>query len=98
MTYGVYTRDLKASSLSGMNTIEDCKRYCYSGRVVCSEKEKKCSFNVRLSFHGWWRIKISLLMKRFELGWLTITWGWDFYTCVDKIVWRPEEGGAQCAR
>ena len=90
MTYGVYTEDLKACSLSGIYTIDECKRYCYSGRVVCSEKERKCSFEVGLRFHGWWRIKISLLMKLFELGWITITWGWNYYTCADKIVWRPE--------
>ena len=90
MTYGVYTEDLKASYLSGIHSIEDCKRYCYSGRVICSEKQKRSTFEIRLYFHKWWEIKFSFRMHHLELGWLTITWGWDYYTCADKIVWRPE--------
>lgn len=95
MTYGVYTKDLHVCSLSG-TTIDNAKEYCYSGRVVCSEKE--------ISF-GWeWRIVFKWFFKdwrfRWKLRWDNTIYLGPFvisrstlrYIWADKIVWEPEEG------
>ena len=95
MTYGVYTQDLKGCSLSGNHTIDECKEWCYKGKVICSEKDRKCGFTLSVLWHEWNRIKLSLFWQRFELGWLTFTWSVNRYKCADKVVWRPEDKEAK---
>ena len=51
MTYGVWTPDFKAYSLSGV-TLETARRYCTKDMGVCSERDKLYGYAFRVIFRG----------------------------------------------
>ena len=99
MTYGVYTKDLHGCSLS-MTTLNNAKKYCHSGRVVCSEKEICFGWEWRIVFMWFFRDWRFRWKHRWDntiyLGPFVISRSTLHYTSADKIVYDPqEEGGAK---
>lgn len=91
MTYGVYNRDLKSVSLSGKYSIDDCKKYLWRDTdVVCSEREKWCSWEVKLIFHEWRSFQYWRYYNQIILGFVSIEMHSNYYTGPDKIVYDPQ--------
>ena len=96
MTYGVYNRDLKSVSLSGQNSVDDCKKYLWRDTdVVCSEKCVLGSWEIKFVFHKWRGLHRWRYSKMWILGFVTIHTGKDYYTWADKIVYDPKSKEAQ---
>ena len=101
MSYGVYTKDLKACSASDMS-LRDAKSWWREGRVVCSEK--KICFGTRLTLTFLWNPKDWLFRwwykweRKIYFGPFTFQWEKLHYTWADKVVYEGEvakEGLAQ---
>lgn len=88
MTYGVYTEDLKASSLTEVS-LETARRYLHKGYVVCSEKNVKCGFEIKIYFHTYFKFRwFRKWLNYIDIGFVNISWRHQEYTTADKIVER----------
>lgn len=86
MTYGVYTEDLKAYSLTEVS-LETARRYLYKGHVVCSEKRVKCGFEIKIYFHKYFLFQLPCRWRDYiELGFVQIMWRIHTYSTADKII------------
>lgn len=91
MTYGVYTRDLKAVSLSERPSIDIAKKWCYDNdHVVCSEKKIWCGWSITFYFHKWKGIRIRPSWDEWRFGFVSIETKTHRYTWADKIVYDPQ--------
>jgi hypothetical protein len=89
MTYGVYSKDLSAYSLTGV-TLETARRYLWRpDDVICSEKEVCNGFEITVLWHKTWRW--NCWWGHLEIGPLAIIWRRHTYTTADKIVERFKE-------
>ena len=91
MTYGVYTRDMQAVSLSGQSSIESCKKYLWRDLVVCSEKQRLSSWGIEILFHKWRGFHYWKIFKECNLGFMTFKIKSNYYTGADKIVYDPQK-------
>ena len=92
MTYGVYTEDLKAYSLTEVS-LETARRYLRKGSVVCSEKRVKSGFEIRIYFHKYFLFQRPCRWRDYiELGFVQIGWKFHTYSTADKIVETFKEG------
>lgn len=89
MTYGVYSKDLKSTSIQGL-TLDNAKRYCRDGMVVCSEKEGINYFEICVMFHKWWGVRARPSLGYVDIGFVSFSWRSIRYKCADKIVWDGE--------
>ena len=86
MTYGIYTKDLKAVLLSKVS-LETARKYRHGTDVICSEKLMNDGFKVSVKFLKWWlgfRFYRSLGMCDF--GWIRVEWRRLQNVWADKIV------------
>ena len=92
MTYGVYSKDLKACSYN-QGSLKDAREWCHGDRVVCSERMIKTGLRLSLVFRwrlvDWnfrcrWRWERTIYLGPFMISVETLS-----YTWADKIV---EEG------
>lgn len=90
MTYGVYNRDLKSVSLSGMYSIDDCKKYLWKDTdVICAERRIRCAWIMELIFHKWLGFHYCRYENKIDLGFVSIATHSNYYTWADKIVYDP---------
>ena len=90
MTYGVYTPDLKASSIQDVD-LETARRYCYGDHVICTERMKTFGFEVTFAIVDYWQFRFYRYLQEARIGFLRIHWRRLRYRTADKIV----EGGAK---
>ena len=90
MTYGLYSPDLKASSLQDVD-LDTARRYQYGDMVICTERMRTYGFEVTLSFVNYWNFKIWRHIGEARLGFLHVRWGRLRYRTADKIVEGPKE-------
>ena len=90
MTYGVYTPDLKAVSLSDVD-LETARKYRHGDSVICSQRWKTYGFEVSFKFVNFWSVKIYRHLGEVRLGFMHINWNRLRYKTADKIV----EGGKE---
>lgn len=91
MTYGVYSRNLGAVSLSEVS-LKTAKEYCRGEMVVCSEKERTIGLEISVKFCKSWSIRIRPRLSYANLGFIHLSWRWMKYKWADKIVWTKEGG------
>jgi hypothetical protein len=86
MTYGVYAKDLKSVSLSGVS-LETARRYKYRGHVVCTEKRRTVGFRLKIGIM-WrhWEIRFAPFWQQISFGPLDIRWETVSYIWADEIV------------
>ena len=92
MTYGVYSKDFDACYLSGTDYIS-AKNNCRvaKGRVVCSEKEEKFGFEVRIRCHKSFGVGGSIICGYVTLGFVTLMWSMLRSLVPNKVVWGGDE-------
>lgn len=97
MTYGVYNRDMKSTSLNKQCSIEVCKKYLRRDTdVVCSEKRHCSSWGINIMFHEWRGFHHWEFDKRWILGFVSFKTQCYYYTWADRIVYDPKmERGAE---
>lgn len=90
MSYGVYTKDLKAIKYGGI-TLGEARKWLSKGYVICTEKEITFGYEIRLqvSKHWNWRWKKYDTVK--QLGFLTFEWRPLRYDWADKVVEEYKE-------
>ncbi len=89
MTYGVYAKDLKSVSLSGVS-LETARRYRYGDKVVCTEKRRTVGFRIKIGIMWrYWEIRFSPFWQQISFGPLDIRWEVVSHMWADEIV----EGG-----
>ena len=73
-TYGVYSKDLKACYISGLDII-DAKRYLGGeDKALCLEHEVTSSFEVTMNFRKSWCWFIRPKYGYLEMGFFAISW------------------------
>lgn len=88
MTYGVYTEDLKAFSLTEVS-LESARRYLHKGYVICSEKRVKAGLEIKIYFHKYFLLQWFRKWRDYiELGFVRVGWCFHIYSTADKIVER----------
>ena len=90
MTYGLYTSDLKASSLQDVD-LETARSYQHGDMVICTERMKTFGFEVTFSVVNYWSFRLWRHLGEARLGFLQIKWGRLRYRTADKIVEGPKE-------
>lgn len=97
MTYGLYTPDLKAVSLSDVD-LETARRYQHGELVICTERMKTYGFEITLSVVNYWQFRIWRWLGEARLGFVRVKWGRLRYRTADKIVEGPKEKEAPNGR
>lgn len=90
MSYGIYSPDLKAVSLSDVS-LETARRYRHGDDVICTERMKTYGFEVAFAIVDYWQFRLWRHLGEARVGFLRIKWRRLRYRTADKIV----EGGAQ---
>ena len=96
MTYGIYTRDKKSMFLSGLPSIDECRKCQCLWRdtdVVCSEKRYLSSWGISIKFHKWMGLHYWKYDERYILGFMSFEIHSNYYTWADKIVYDPKKEG-----
>ena len=73
MTYGLYTPDLKASSLQDVD-LEIALRYRHGDYVICEERDKTFGFEITIRFQDYWSFRIRPMFQYADLGFVSIKW------------------------
>jgi len=90
MTYGVYTPDLKASTLQDVS-LDTARRYRHGDYVICTEQLKTFGFEVTFAVVDYWEFRFFRYLHEASIGFLQVKWRRLRYRTADKIV----ERGAQ---
>ena len=90
MTYGLYTKDLKAYSLKGVS-LETAREYLKEGYVICSLKRKCVGVYICIYWHRRWELHRS--KGYIVIGPLELCWSKEYMMVADKVVeeYKPKE-------
>lgn len=94
MTYGVYSKDLHSVVIDRLPSYQCAKKYRHGDYVICTEKERRLGFRLRLTFlyrREVWRFGLSKWDNLFQIGPIKIEWEKISYIWADKIVNSEEE-------
>ena len=86
MTYGVYTKDLKAYYITEVD--ESSARNCLSGddRVLCSERKVTGGVKVTLTFRKIWFWRLRPQFGYLEMEFVSVYWAKFYVTKPDKVI------------
>ena len=90
MTYGVYSKDLKGCSISGVSKF-DAMYLCYGDMVVCSEKKITRGFSIIFNFDKDWEWYFKPRLGLIKIGFIGISWHKRKKIWADKIVERNKK-------
>lgn len=90
MTYGVYTKDLKAFCLKDVS-LETARKYLHKGDVICSLKRKCIGVSMCIYWHKKWELHRS--KGYVVIGPLELCWSKEYMMVADKVVeeYKPKE-------
>lgn len=72
-TYGIYTKDLKACYISGLDMIDAKRHLCGRGdRVLCLEREVVVALKIEITLRKYWYWRLRPQFGYLEMGFIKV--------------------------